>query len=363
MILDILFVFSFFCTYLHSSSLFQSQTEGLVVVQLLSHVQLFVTPWIAARQASLSFAVSWSLLKLMSTESVMSPTYLILHHPLLLLPSIFPRIRVFSNESAFCIWCPKYWMGLLLSVSLPRSCGQMSKSSRPCALEFQPHAHCVWGTSWCGNQGRHRTCNGDESQPWDADKSLSHTTTSRWRAGMEESYPTRIGTKEPIWPWHNSELSLWWGLGYLKLSLHKQYLLNLQGLKTFLEAYFSVDYISLFLSRIRLDCFISLKVKGSKQLGWSQTQPDITSSSFLCSSLGRTQSQRTPSLLTQWISVPCGRWVQLQRGHVFAHWGREDPQGMGERWTGSSSAPCVDMKKTSMSLYLSFTFHLCRFSK
>ena len=147
MILDILFVFSFFCTYLHSSSLFQSQTEGLVVVQFLSHVQLFVTPWIAARQASLSFTVSWSLLKLMSTESVMSPTYLILHHPLLLLPSIFPRIRVFSNESAFCIWCPKYWMGLLLSVSLPRSCGQMSKFSRPCALEFQPHAHCVWGTS------------------------------------------------------------------------------------------------------------------------------------------------------------------------------------------------------------------------
>ena len=118
-------------------------TEGLVVVQLLSHVQLFATPWTAACQASLSFTISWSLLKLMSTESVMSSNYLILRRPLLLLPSIFPSIRVFSNELAFCIWCPKCWMGLLVSMSLPWSCGQMSKFSRPCALEFRPRAH------WC----------------------------------------------------------------------------------------------------------------------------------------------------------------------------------------------------------------------
>ena len=68
-------------------------------VQLLSHVQLFVIPWTAACQASLSITNSWSLLRLMSIESVMPSNHLILCHPLLLLPSIFPSIRVFSNES------------------------------------------------------------------------------------------------------------------------------------------------------------------------------------------------------------------------------------------------------------------------
>ena len=66
---------------------------------MLSHVRLFVIPWTATRQASLSFTISWSLLKLMSIESVIPSNHLILCHPLLLLPSIFPRIRVFSNES------------------------------------------------------------------------------------------------------------------------------------------------------------------------------------------------------------------------------------------------------------------------
>ena len=75
----------------------------------LSRVWLFMTPWTAARQASLSFTISWSLLKLMSIESVMPSNHLVLCHPLLLLPSIFPRIRVFSNESALCIRLPKYW--------------------------------------------------------------------------------------------------------------------------------------------------------------------------------------------------------------------------------------------------------------
>ena len=78
-------------------------------VQWLSHVQLFVTPWTAARQASLSITNSWSLLKLMSIESVMPSNHLILCHPLLLPPSIFPRIRVFSNESVLCIRWPKHW--------------------------------------------------------------------------------------------------------------------------------------------------------------------------------------------------------------------------------------------------------------
>ena len=76
---------------------------------MLSCVQFFVTPWTAAHQASLSITNSWSLFKLMSTESVMPSNHLILCHPLLLPPSIFPNIRVFSNESALCIRWPKYW--------------------------------------------------------------------------------------------------------------------------------------------------------------------------------------------------------------------------------------------------------------
>ena len=78
-------------------------------VQLLSRVRLFATPWTAARQASLSITNSWSLPKPMSIESVMPSNYLILCHPLLLPPSIFPSIRVFSNESALHIRWPKYW--------------------------------------------------------------------------------------------------------------------------------------------------------------------------------------------------------------------------------------------------------------
>ena len=78
-------------------------------VQSLSHVRLFATPWIAARQASLSITNSQSLLKLMSIESVMSSSHLILCHPLLLLPPIPPSIRVFYNESTLHIRWPKYW--------------------------------------------------------------------------------------------------------------------------------------------------------------------------------------------------------------------------------------------------------------
>ena len=78
-------------------------------VQLFSSVQLFVTPWTAARQASLSITNSWSLPKLMSIELVMPSNHLILCCPLLLLPSIFPSIRVFSNELALRIRWPKYW--------------------------------------------------------------------------------------------------------------------------------------------------------------------------------------------------------------------------------------------------------------
>ena len=78
-------------------------------VHLLSHVQLFATPWTVARQASLSITNSRNLLKLMSIKLVMPSNHLILCRPLLLLPSIFPSIRVFSSDSLLCIRWPKYW--------------------------------------------------------------------------------------------------------------------------------------------------------------------------------------------------------------------------------------------------------------
>ena len=79
------------------------------VVQSLGCVQLFATLWTAACQASLSFTISWSLLKLMSIELVILSNHLILCRPLLLLPSIFPSIGVFSNDSALCITWTNYW--------------------------------------------------------------------------------------------------------------------------------------------------------------------------------------------------------------------------------------------------------------
>ena len=85
-------------------------------LQSFSPVQLFATPRTAARQASLSITNSRSLLKLMSMKSVMPSNHLILCHPLFLLPSIFPSIRVFSNESALCIRGPNYW-SLSFSIS------------------------------------------------------------------------------------------------------------------------------------------------------------------------------------------------------------------------------------------------------
>ena len=78
-------------------------------VQLLSHVRLFATPWVAAHQASLSITNSRSSLRLISIESVMPSSHLILCRPLLLLPPIPPSIIVFSNESALCMRWPKYW--------------------------------------------------------------------------------------------------------------------------------------------------------------------------------------------------------------------------------------------------------------
>ena len=99
-----------------SGRFFTTSPTSVSPVQSLSHVWLFATPWTAAHQASLSITNSRSLLKLMSFESVMPSNHLILCRPLLLLPSIFPSIRVFSNESVLCIRWPKYW-SFSLSIS------------------------------------------------------------------------------------------------------------------------------------------------------------------------------------------------------------------------------------------------------
>ena len=94
----------------HSSYQFPlSQLFYFSSVQSLSHVRLFAMPWTAACLASLSVTDSWDLLKLMSIKLVMPSNHLILCHPLFLLPSTFPSIRVFSNESVLCIRWPKYW--------------------------------------------------------------------------------------------------------------------------------------------------------------------------------------------------------------------------------------------------------------
>ena len=100
----------FFLNYLilYSRAYFKTPFCVFSSVQSLSRVQLFVTPWTAARQASLSITNSQSLFKLMSIKLVMPINHLILRHPLLL-PSVFPSIRVFSNESAVRIRWPKYW--------------------------------------------------------------------------------------------------------------------------------------------------------------------------------------------------------------------------------------------------------------
>ena len=100
------------CKYLQDSTFSYSghiSSSRVAINQLLSHVQLFATPCTAGHQDSLSFTISKSLLKLMSIESVMLSNHLIFCHPLLLLSSIFPSIRVFSKELALCIRWSKYW--------------------------------------------------------------------------------------------------------------------------------------------------------------------------------------------------------------------------------------------------------------
>ena len=92
----------------HSSSKVSLKIFVVIIVQLLNHVWLFATPWTVALQTFMTFTIFWSFLKLMSIKSVMPSSHLILCHPLLLLLTIFPSIRIFSTESAFHIRWPKY---------------------------------------------------------------------------------------------------------------------------------------------------------------------------------------------------------------------------------------------------------------
>ena len=100
--------FTEFCCFLSNLSMNQPSVQ-FSSVQLLSHARLFATPWTAASQVFLSITNSQSLLTLMSIELVMPSNHLLLCHPLLFSPSIFPSIRIFSNESALCLMWPKYW--------------------------------------------------------------------------------------------------------------------------------------------------------------------------------------------------------------------------------------------------------------
>ena len=104
---------------------------------MLSHIRLFAAPWTAAHQASLSFTIFWSLLKLMSIELVMPPNHLILCRLLLLLPSIFPIIRVFSNESVLCIRWPEDW-SFSFSFSPSNESVQFSSVIQLCPTLYDP---------------------------------------------------------------------------------------------------------------------------------------------------------------------------------------------------------------------------------
>ena len=130
------------------------------VFQLLSCVWLFVTPslWTIAHQASLSFSISWSLLKLMSMESVMPSNYFTLRCPLFLLPSVFSRIRVFSNKSALLIRLPDYW-SFRFSISPSNECSGLTLCRIGSQWEFavwcrESKAGALWQLTGVGCGGR-----------------------------------------------------------------------------------------------------------------------------------------------------------------------------------------------------------------
>ena len=129
-------------------------------LQSLSHVRLFVIPWTAARQASLSITNSQSLLKLMSIKSMMSHNHLILCFPLLLLPSIFPSIRVFSNESVLCIRWAKYRTSFLAQTvkrvpTMQKTRVRSLDREGPLEKKMAIHSSTLaWKTPWMEDRGR-----------------------------------------------------------------------------------------------------------------------------------------------------------------------------------------------------------------
>ena len=147
-------------------------------VQLLSRVRLFATPWTAAQQASLSITNSWSLPRLMSIELVRPSKHLILCRPLLLLPSIFPSIRVFSNELARCMRWPKYW-SFSFNISFPMNTqdwsplewiGWISLQSKGLSRVFSNttvQKHQFFGAQSSSQSNSHiRTWSLEKPQPW-----------------------------------------------------------------------------------------------------------------------------------------------------------------------------------------------------
>ena len=127
---------------MHSHHHHPSPKFIFVAVHSLSLVQLFATLWTAAHQASLSFTISQSLLKLMSIESVIPSNHLILRHPLLLLRSVFPSIRVSSSESTLCIRWPKYW-SLSFNISPSSYKTTLTPHASPIASGTHPSAFCL----------------------------------------------------------------------------------------------------------------------------------------------------------------------------------------------------------------------------
>ena len=142
--------FSLICGFLRPfHPWIQSLNSIFVIVQSLSHVWFFMTPWTAAHQGPLFSTISQNLLKLMSIESVMISNHVILCCPLLLLPSIFPSIRVFSNDLALCIRWPKYWSFSISSsneysgLMSFRTTGLISLQSKEL-----PRVITIWKHSW-----------------------------------------------------------------------------------------------------------------------------------------------------------------------------------------------------------------------
>ena len=116
-----------------TASLWSSRQKSVQFSSVARCVRLFVIPWAPVHQASLSITNSWRLLKLMSMESVMTSNHLILSHPLLLLPSIFPSIRVFSKESLLCIRWPKYCKDQKLESHHKEMLGTCYKKTSTCS--------------------------------------------------------------------------------------------------------------------------------------------------------------------------------------------------------------------------------------